>query len=104
MSRADLWPEVRHGLSLLSKRLPLSRKLAAVEIVDKITYDGEDCKGLCEIRDGDFVLLFNSGLSTREAQETLVHEWAHALEPDQKKHNRKWGIAYASAYSALIGE
>lgn len=104
MGRTALWPEVREGLSVLSKRLPLSRKLAAVELVDSITYQGEDCKGLCEIRGDDFVLLFKSGLSSSEAQETLAHEWAHALEPNQKKHNRKWGIAYASAYSALIGE
>jgi hypothetical protein len=103
MPRTQLWPEVRVGLEILLRELPLSRKLRAVHLCDEIIYDGEECRGLTEIHDGEFVLCFERAMSAREAQEALVHEYAHARTED-KIHTKRWGGEYAMALRILLGE
>lgn len=46
-------------------------------------------------------------LTHEVAMDTLVHEWAHCLVHGachESPHDALWGVAYARAYRAIIGE
>lgn len=40
-----------------------------------------------------------------EALDTLIHEYAHALTPHEKRqHGPLWGVAFARCYRIVIGD
>lgn len=78
------------------------RPLRAKKIAGKKTIE---C-GYAYRRPRCYVILVNSKLSSVEQEETLVHEYAHALayplqsERGSMLHDRIWGAAYARAWRA----
>lgn len=55
-----------------------------------------------------FVVRLRAGLTVLEGRDTLVHEWAHAMDwrparPYWRDHSPSWGVCYADAYCALFG-
>lgn len=64
--------------------------------------------GCCYWYDDDSIeVVIARGLSYQLAAETLVHEWAHAIQYSlygDSDHGPEWGLIYADVYRVIIGE
>jgi hypothetical protein len=66
--------------------------------------------GLCTKKGNKFLITIDKALNESSAIDTLVHEWAHALnwnhlhdsltqeEFEKVAHDASWGVAYAKVY------
>jgi hypothetical protein len=68
-----------------------------------------DAKGDIEKVRNIFTIRICMSLSQREAEETLIHEWAHMMDwhahhPLSGDHGATWGVWYARVYSAYHQE
>ncbi len=93
----------------LSRRLLLDRPVE-IRVVRRIPGGGW---GLCEVREGAYVIYVARTRAWSLMQHTLVHEWAHARVWKRKgDHTRPWSRAYvlaladeyARCYRVAIGD
>ena len=106
------------ALRLLREKLPLSvpvRVRTKEEL--KCGETGEDLFGQCmshfnrRKRVTRFTIDIVRGLEVETAIDTLLHEWAHAVDQmengdakDDDAHRDSWGAAYAKAWRAFTDE
>ena len=64
--------------------------------------------GYATFCDDHYNIVVNSNLTAAEQEETLIHEYAHAVAfPKQRgsgEHDRTWGIAYAAVWRAYLSK
>jgi|TARA_R110000824_G_scaffold82768_9_gene207471 hypothetical protein len=106
------------ALRLLREKLPLSVPVS-VRTKEELKCDetGEDLFGQCMAhfnrrkRVTRFTIDIVRGLEVETAVDTLLHEWAHAVDQmengdakDEDAHRDSWGAAYAKAWRAFTDE
>lgn len=81
---------MRFFKSVSTARLPLKVRRVALK----------DFDGLCEKRDGYFLIKINNKLSESHSIDVLMHEIAHADSwSDGVEHPIDWAIAYRRLYN-----
>lgn len=88
---------------LLKKELPPSLPIHVRRVQQK-------CDGYCQKRNGRFYITIDNRLNEQSAIDSLLHEWAHALnwksyhdklspsKFEEVAHDESWGIAYSKVY------
>lgn len=94
--------------------LPVSVKTVEPPLVDGGVRLCGSCEPLFDNDDEDFIVGFKivieRNLHLDLAVDTLVHEWAHAMDLEmqgtrwRKAHRNTWGNSYAKAYRAVHRE
>jgi|TARA_R110002051_G_scaffold181247_4_gene250713 hypothetical protein len=106
------------ALRVLRKKLRLSVPvLVRTKKELKCEENGEDLFGTCMAhfnsrkRVTKFTIEIVRGLEVETAIDTLLHEWAHAMDlmengnaEDEDAHRDSWGAAYAKAWRAFTDE
>jgi hypothetical protein len=106
------------ALRLLRDKLPISVPVVVRTKVNLVCDDtGEDLFGQCMAhfntrkRITRFVIDIVRGLEVEIAIDTLLHEWAHAVDmtenghaDDEDAHRDSWGAAYAKVWRVFTDE
>ncbi len=101
------WPLTRKALERLRNLAPPKGMRVAVQAVERIVVDRQECFGACRFEDGRFHIRIDHTLDDYMARETLIHEFGHALAdgcPWQAKHKGRFGPSWARAYRIALGE
>ena len=106
------------ALRLLREKLPLSAPVCVRTKEDlRCEETGEDLLGQCMAQFNSrkrvvrFTIEIVRGLEVETAIDTLLHEWAHAVDMlengdarDEDAHRDSWGAAYAKAWRVFTDE
>ncbi len=91
-------------LKILRKRCPINKRVIVLRR-DEIFYNEERLGGSCSKNKTGYTIKIKTLQPWQSQIDTLIHEWAHALNFQQNKkyditHGEEWGKCFSKAYAA----
>jgi predicted mannosyl-3-phosphoglycerate phosphatase (HAD superfamily) len=104
-SKAEYRDRLLKMLNILEVKLPLPFSVRLV--IRKL----EEEHGYSDFRETpkrgrSFIIGICTGMESAQAEDTLMHEYAHCLSwfSTQEDHGPEWGVAFSRVYRAIIDE
>ena len=99
----NIQAEARLAIKHLSQKLPCSHPVRLGKPLDK----SSESSSTANFTGKTYVVRVRSTLTALEAQDCIIHEWAHfrtwgVLQAQTYEHDAHWGIEYAKVYTEFM--